>query len=102
MDFNIEEFEYRICKGRVQSYVARAKEPAERIIKSIQTFLSNARIKHGEVERMLNNVQRESVIPFLGPPWNQRERQQRFQLIKDALIAKPGPENFERGITEKK
>ncbi len=26
MDFKIEEFEYRICKGRVQSYVARAKE----------------------------------------------------------------------------
>lgn len=86
MTFNIEECEYRICKGRVQSYVARAKEPPQRIVKSIQTFLSNARIKHGEVERMLNEVQRDSVLPFLGPPWNQPQRQERFQLIKDALI----------------
>ncbi len=86
MDFTVEEFEYRTCKGRVQSYVARAKEPPNRIVKSIKTFRSSGRIKQGEVERMLNEVQRESVIPFLGPPWNQALRQERFQLIRAALL----------------
>ncbi len=86
MDFNIDEFEYRLCKGRVQSYVARAKEPPDRIVKSIRTFQSSARIKRDEIERMLNEVQRESVIPFLGPPWNQPKRQERFQVIRAALL----------------
>ena len=86
MTFNFEEFEYRICKGRLRSYVARAKEPPDRIAKAIRTFLSSARIREDDVERMLNEVQRESVIPFLDPPWNQPQRQERFQLIKDALI----------------
>lgn len=86
MQLDIHEFEYRICKGRLQSYVARAKEPPGRIVKSIRTFLSNARIEHDDVERMLNEVQRDSVVPFLGPPWDQPQRQERFQLIKDALI----------------
>ena len=86
----------------VRSYVARAKEPPQRIVKSVHTFMSSGRINRTDVERMLNEVLTESVVPFLGPPWNQPQRQERFQLIKDALIAKPGPENFERGITEKK
>lgn len=58
MDFNIEELEYRICKGRVQSYVARAKEPPQNIIKSIRTFLSQGSINTADVERMLNEVRR--------------------------------------------
>lgn len=86
MDFNTEEFEYRICKGRVQSYVARAKEPPDRIIKSIRTFQSRGRINQVDVERILKEVQTETVAPFLGPPWNKPERQGRFQIIKDALI----------------
>ena len=86
MDFKIEEFEYRICKGRVQSYVARAKEPPDRIVKSIRTFISNARIEHDDLERMLNEVQRESVAPFLGSPWNQPKRHERLQLIRVALL----------------
>ncbi len=86
MNFNIEEFEYRICKGRVQSYVARAKEPSQQIIKSIRTFMSQGSINTADVERMLNEVQTESVLPFLGPPWNKPEREARFKLIKGALI----------------
>ncbi len=88
MDFNIVQFEYRICKGRVQSYVARAKEPPQRIVKAIHTFMSRGRINLADVERMLKEVETESVLPFLRPPWNQADRESRFEMIKDALIAR--------------
>lgn len=58
MKFKLDEFEYGICKGRVQSYVARAKEPPQNIIKSIRTFLSQGSINTADVERMLNEVRR--------------------------------------------
>lgn len=86
MYLEIHEFEYRICKGRLQSYVARAKEPPDRIVKSIRTFISNAGIDRDVVKRMLNEVQRDSVFLFLGPPWNQSKTQERFQLIRAALL----------------
>ncbi len=86
MGFNIEEFEYRICKGRIQSYVARAKEPPERIVKSIRTIMARGGINKTDVERMLEETQAETVLPFLGSPWNQPQRQERFDAIKDALI----------------
>lgn len=86
MNFNLGEFEYGICKGRVRSYVARAMEPPQRIVKSVHTFMSSGRINRTDVERMLNEVLTESVVPFLGPPWNQPERKERFQFIKGALM----------------
>lgn len=86
MTFNIEECEYRICKGRVETYVARAKEPPQKIVKSVLTFMSRGRINQSDLEKMLNEIRKELVEPFLTSPWNQSERQARFQLIRDALI----------------
>lgn len=87
MDFNIEEFEYRVCKGRVQSYVARAKEPPQRIVKAVRTFMSRGHINTADLERMLSEVETESVLPFIGSPWNKPERKERFHVIRALLMS---------------
>lgn len=86
MELEVQELHYENCKGRIRSFVARATEPHERIVRSIQTYISTGRFNRDDLERMLNEVWAESVIPFLGPTWNQPVRQERFQVIRDSLM----------------
>ena len=86
MELNYREFLYGTCKGRVSSYVARAKESPERIVKSIHTLVSGGSIGQEDLDRMLSEVMAETVRPFLSHPWNQPERDTRFRAIKEALL----------------
>lgn len=84
----IRDWYYALCKGRVANYVARGEERPERVIKPIQTIKAKGNISEEAVERMLAEIDSESVRPFLGPPWNQPERLQRFWAIRDSLLSR--------------
>ncbi len=86
MDLNYREFIYGTCKGRVRSYVARATESPERIVKSIHSLVSSGCIGQEDLDRMLSEVMAETVRPFLVDPWNQPERETRFRAIEEALV----------------
>lgn len=85
MLLDFREWNYARCKGRIAAFVARADEKPERIIKSIQTTIAKGNLDHTALERMLAEVESQSVKPFLGPPWNQPERLERFTVIKDLI-----------------
>lgn len=89
LDFN--EWNYARCKGRITAYVSRGKEKPERIIKSIRTTMAKGNLGSEALERILQEVERESVQPFLGEPWNQPKRLERFRLIKEQLEYKRDP-----------
>lgn len=83
----IAEWHYRRLKGRIASHVARGGDRPQAIIKSAQTMLAKGDISPESIARILEEVQAESVQPFLGPPWNQPERSERFTLLKSSLSA---------------
>lgn len=85
LDFN--EWNYSRYKGRIAAFVARGKERPEPIIKSIRTTMAKGNLDRTALERMLAEVEAQSVHPFLGPPWNQPQRLERLRVIK-GLISK--------------
>ncbi|MFQ5881776.1 MAG: hypothetical protein ACE5I9_04805 [Candidatus Methylomirabilales bacterium] len=83
--FSIQDWYYKLGKGKLRSYVAREEEPLSKVAKTVKTLRETGHITSGQVERMVQEVFNESVQPFLGPPYRQPERQKRFDDLKDAL-----------------
>ncbi len=86
MLLDVREWNYARCKGQVVSYVAKGRGIPDRIIKSIWTTVSKGNLNLADFQRMLAEIESESVMPFLRAPWNQPERLKRFQTVSDSLI----------------
>jgi hypothetical protein len=80
MDFS--EWWRSTVKGQIVACV-RGRAGSDRVARYIDTAVRRQRLTRHDVERLLREVERESVRPFMGPPWSQPERQSRL----DALIA---------------
>lgn len=80
----ITNWQYETLKGKIVGCV-RGKETAGRVAKYIRTAFRSARLPAGILDRMLAEVERESVRPFLGHPWNQADRLHRFGELLAAL-----------------
>jgi len=87
--FDIDDWRYRHLKGRIANYVARGNDKPDVLIKATRTIVSKHGIGHATLERMLEEVNRGSVRPFLrnqGSMWHQPERLERFTLLKSSLL----------------
>jgi len=84
---NINEWYYSLLKGRIAAHVARGHDKPNAVIASIRTIFAKGHISLEAVQRMLKEVQYETVQPFLGPPWHRPERVERFEVIRDGLNA---------------
>lgn len=78
---------YRQLKGRIAGHVARESDRPAAIVKSTRTIVARGDISPDALARILEEVQIESVQPFVGPPWNQPERFERFRLLKSSISA---------------
>jgi hypothetical protein len=83
----VGEWYYRQLKGRIAGHVARGSDRPAAIVKSARTIVARGDISPEALARILEEVQIESVQPFVGPPWNQPERFGRFRLLKSSLSA---------------
>lgn len=80
----VHESKYKTIKGKIVGCV-RGKEKVESVTKYVNTALKNQRISHSLLDQMLVEIERESVQPFLGYPWNQVERRQHFDALTETL-----------------
>jgi len=84
---DIPEWYRSLVKDRIAKYVARGQDKPESIIKSTRTIVARGDVSPEDLARILEEVQIESVQPFLGPPWNQPERVGRLGHLKSGLSA---------------
>ncbi|HXG50823.1 MAG TPA: hypothetical protein VNN77_05370 [candidate division Zixibacteria bacterium] len=89
LDFN--GWNYERCKGQAVSYVARGRGKPDRIANSVRTTMAKGNLDRESLERMLGEIESETVRPFFGSPWNQPERLDRFRAIKDGLVGEVTP-----------
>jgi hypothetical protein len=80
----IHEWQHKMVKGKIVGCIL-GKEKVESVSKYVNTALKNRWISHSHLDRTLVEVEQESVLPFLGHPWNQPERQQHFNALAEAL-----------------
>jgi hypothetical protein len=85
--FDVDEWYYRQMKGRIAAHVASGGDKPLAIVKSARTIVSRGDLDRQALARMVAEVEAESVRPFLGPPWNQPERLERFDVLKSELLA---------------
>lgn len=70
------------CKGYLQSYVARAKQPRATVAATIETIARKHAVSPAELHEMVKEIRQESVEPFFGPPYyNGPERRRRLDEI---------------------
>lgn len=81
------EWYYRLVKGRIAVHVARGGDNTGAIAKSARTIASRGDLDPGALARMIAEVEYETVQPFLGAPWNQLQRLERFNLLRASLLA---------------
>jgi hypothetical protein len=62
----IQRWLHGYCKGKVASYVAWGKEPAQKIAKTLLTMIRKKALSPTEIATVLNEVELESVKAFSG------------------------------------
>lgn len=86
MSLEIGEWYYRWAKGKAQSFVASETEPLAKVIKTLSTVLQDGRISLEDVERMLPEIERESVeAPFIRRQPYYFDRRKRLDQLKRML-----------------
>lgn len=72
---------YRLMvQGRIEACVRGTDDPA-RVAKFASTMIRRGRVSSDAVAKAVQDVERDSVVPFVGTSWNQRERRQRFEKL---------------------
>jgi hypothetical protein len=83
---DIQDWYRRLLKGRIASHVARGTDNPNAIVASARTIIGRAALENEMLEDILVEVRAESVEPFLGAPWNQPKRAERFESLKSSLL----------------
>lgn len=81
----IQKWLHGYCKGKIASYVARGKEPARQIAKTMLTMIRKKSLLPTEIESVLNEVERDSVGPFSADKREFAERCQRLDALRRLL-----------------
>jgi len=81
----IQKWLHGYCKGKIASYVARGKEPARQIAKTMLTMIRKKSLLPTEIESVLNEVERDSVNPFSADRREFDERRQRLDALRRLL-----------------
>jgi hypothetical protein len=79
----MDKWYYLQVKGRIAAHVARGTDKPDAIAKAARTIVSRSHV--GQDALAITEVESESVRPFLGPPWNQPPRLERFNNLKSCL-----------------
>jgi hypothetical protein len=87
---DLQQWSYQQVKGRIASHVARGTDNLQAVIKSTFTMSAKCGMGREALEKMLDEVNAESVLPFLQSPpqspWRQPERLERFVRLKSLLL----------------
>lgn len=83
---DIREWYRSLLKGRIVAHVARGTDNPNAIVKSTRTTIRRNDLAHEMLEAIFAEVDAESVKPFIGAPWNQPQRAERFHSLKSALL----------------
>jgi len=77
---------YELYKGKLQSFVAREKESISKVTKTLNTALKKGQISSSDLEKMLFEVQRDTVDAFV--KWaNYSARKERLEEVKKGLTS---------------
>lgn len=88
MKWSTRHWYYNLCKGKVRSYVAREKETLAKITKTIKTLLEKKQISMSDLEKILSEVEVESVESFREQSFY-LDRRKRLNRIKETLNKSP-------------
>ena len=82
----VQEFFIPQIKGRIESYIAREKEPLSKLVKYIRTMQAKYEINMDELSKILNQV-KKSIDPFLDPHEGlyRPERLDRYNKLREEL-----------------
>lgn len=83
----IQKWLHAYCKGKIASYIARGKEPARQIAKTMLTMIRKKALLPTEIESVLNEVERDSVNPFSADKREFAERRQRLDALRRLLAS---------------
>jgi len=78
-----KEWFYKLYKGKIQSYVARGEESLTKICKTMETAMEKGHVSKQDLEKMLIEVEIESVKPFIQD--NYAIRHTRLEDIKRSI-----------------
>ena len=78
--FTVEEWRHEQIKGKIEGCII-GNERVESVRKYVNTVRNKGWISQQEFDRIVAEVKRDSVLPFLEHPWNQPERLQRFNAF---------------------
>jgi hypothetical protein len=81
----IQKWVHAYCKGRIASYVARGKEPAKQVVKTMLTMIQKKALLPTDIELVLNEVERNSVNPFSADKQEFAERRERLDGLRRLL-----------------
>lgn len=85
-----------MARGQVVACV-RGRVKVESAAKWLQTALRKRRFDVDTLNDVLSVVERESVEPFMGSPWNEPARVQRFDELRRKLAEQRGGRRIEHG-----
>jgi len=81
-----EEWNDQRCRGYIETWVARPKQPLGTVTSTIQTICLKHSIASAELSAMLREVRERSVDPFFGPPFHSgAERLRRLDELADEM-----------------
>jgi len=83
----IQKWLHAYCKGKIASCVARGKEPARQVAKTMLTMIRKKALLPTEIESVLREVECDSVSPFSADKRVFAERRQRLDALRRLLAS---------------
>lgn len=80
------DWHLRRCTGHIETWVARPTQPVETVAATVVTILRRNGVSAFELRVIIEQVERNSVEPFFGPPYYSGvERKRRLQELISLL-----------------
>jgi hypothetical protein len=87
-DTDVREWAYSVVKGRIATQVARGNDNPSAVIKYSRTMAAKYRLQPEDLERIFDEVDRETVQPFFRPEgWYRPERVGRLLRVRSGILA---------------
>ena len=85
----VAKWQRQRCKGYIETWVTRPRQPLRTVSATIETIARKHSIPSPELHAIVDEVRRDSVDPFIGPPWhNGPQRQGRLEELVAVLREK--------------
>ena len=84
---DIKEWYYHWGKGKIVSFVVKAKEKYSTVLRTLKTALQMHHLREQDIERMFVEIEIESVEPFRDRG-NYRMRKQRLVKLRSGILGR--------------